>query len=235
MTLHPITYSAPRVWYDAGELLVNHVGLVNPGIGSVLEWSKARPALDVPFIISIVVKESWADWREVWTKLITRPCITGVEINVQCPNAKEESIAWETIRTMRERARGQLGFGLKFPFGWSAETIRNHLSTFETPVDFVTLCNGIPRGRVVGGGGKSVLTSEEGTITGSAANRAVVLALLHSLRSYCTDHNIAMVACGGVSARRHVDEFLREGATAVQIGSQFMREGAHIFTRLLEV
>ena len=44
--------------------------------------------------------------------------------------------------------------------------------------------------------------------------------------------NIQIIGCGGVESGSDVFEYILAGAAAVQVGTQFYREGCHCFKRI---
>jgi dihydroorotate dehydrogenase (fumarate) len=103
----------------------------------------------------------------------------------------------------------------------------------EYPINYITCINSLGNGLVINPDNDQIAIRPKdglGGIGGSVV-KPFALANVYQFRK-CLSHDMDIVGCGGIDTGRDIYEHILVGATAVQIGSTFMKEGVKCFERL---
>lgn len=235
LTMEPLTGNPEPRWYPdkwnkapREELLINSVGLTNPGIHRGLQ--KVPPMFpNTKLVISILGKnipefEIMANLVKNWSQTgITRTNIFGIELNLSCPNIggyldianqRPEIIKELFVRVLH---RSEMTVIVKLPP--SIDKIVEYARIAkEAGVHAVTVCNTIPAIRMVDG--MPVVATFTGGLSGYALH-PIALGLVDKVLDYV---DIPVIGCGGVFNVRDAQDFMDVGATAVQVGSAMLQD-----------
>ena len=98
---------------------------------------------------------------------------------------------------------------------------------------FITSINSIPNGLIVDFETETVAIKPKNGLggLGGAYIKPTTLANIH-LFYELMDKKVAIIGCGGIENGQDVFEHILCGASAVQIGTQLMKEGIGVFERL---
>lgn len=204
--------------------LLNSVGLQNPGAKVVAEEEipRLRQHFHQP-IIGNVCGFSLDDYRAC-CELIA-PKVEIVELNISCPNVHNGGMAFGTtpdgaasvVKAVREVCHKPLIVKLS-PNVTDIVVIAKACE--EAGADGLTLINTLLGMRIDIRRRKPVLARKMGGFSGPAVF-PIALRMVYQVSKAC---HIPVVGCGGVASAEDVVEMMMAGATAVQVGSENLRD-----------
>jgi len=220
ITLRPRRGNAqPRIVETAGGML-NSIGLQNIGIEAILKdvasvWATWR----VP-VIANIAGESISDYAELARKLDGVPGVSGIEMNISCPNVEsgldfgvDPRAAAEVTYAVRRET--QLPLLVKL-----SPNVTDLVSIASAVVgagaDALTLINTFPAMRIDIEARRPALGWGSGGLSGPAL-RPIALRMVYQVASALP--GVPIVGCGGVMSGDDAVEFLMAGASAVQVGT----------------
>ena len=212
----------PRI-ADCTAGLLNSVGLQNPGAKEVaeVEIPNLRKHFHQP-IMGNVCGFSLEDYRACCE--IIAPTVELVELNISCPNVHNGGMAFGTtpdgaasvVKAVREVCPKPLIVKLSPNVGDIVEIAR---ACEDAGADGLTLINTLLGMRIDIRRRKAVLARKMGGFSGPAVF-PVALRMVYQVSKAC---RIPVVGCGGVASAEDVVEMMMAGATAVQVGSENLR------------
>lgn len=201
--------------------MLNAIGLQNPGVDAWmrrdLAWLQQRGARVVVSVAGKTVEE----FREVARKLRRAGSVVALEVNLSCPNvehrglvfATDASAAGEVIAAVRREADvpvwGKLTSDVTDVVGVARAVV-------EAGADGLTLINTLLGMGIDAETGRPQLSNTYGGLSGPAI-KPVALRNVHQVHAALPD--VPIVGCGGARTAVDVVEFVRAGASAVQIGT----------------
>ena len=220
ITLRPRRGNAQlRIVETAGGML-NSIGLQNIGIEAILKdvapvWATWR----VP-VIANIAGESISDYAELARRLDGVSGVSGIEMNISCPNvesgldfAVDPRAAAEVTYAVRRETQLPLLVKLS-PNVTDLVSIAS--AVVDAGADALTLINTFPAMRIDIEARRPALGWGSGGLSGPAL-RPIALRLVYQVASALP--NIPIVGCGGVMSGDDAVEFLMAGASAVQVGT----------------
>ncbi len=220
ITLRPRRGNAqPRIVETAGGML-NSIGLQNIGIEAILKdvapvWATWR----VP-VIANIAGDSISDYAELARKLDGVSGVSGIEMNISCPNVEsgldfgvDPRAAAEVTYAVRRETQLPLLVKLS-PNVTDLVSIAS--AVVDAGADALTLINTFPAMRIDIEARRPALGWGSGGLSGPAL-RPIALRLVYQVASALP--NIPIVGCGGVMSGDDAVEFLMAGASAVQVGT----------------
>ena len=212
----------PRI-ADCTAGLLNSVGLQNPGAKEVaeVEIPNLRKHFHQP-IMGNVCGFSLEDYRACCE--IIAPTVELVELNISCPNVHNGGMAFGTtpegaasvVKAVREVCPRPLIVKLSPNVGDIVSIAR---ACEDAGADGLTLINTLLGMRIDIRRRKAVLARKMGGFSGPAVF-PVALRMVYQVSKAC---RIPVVGCGGVASAEDVVEMMMAGATAVQVGSENLR------------
>jgi dihydroorotate dehydrogenase (NAD+) catalytic subunit len=209
----------PRVTETPAGML-NSIGLQNPGVDAVLERYAPRWAgWEVPVLVN-VAGESVEDYVAVARKLDGQPGVSGIELNISCPNvgkgglqfALDPVAAAEVTRAVRRAT----DLPLLVKLSPAASDVRAVATAIEDAgADAITAVNTLSGMAIDRRARKPLLGNTYGGLSGPAL-KPVALRVVYEIAQVI---GIPIVAIGGVSSLEDVLDFLMAGACAVQVGT----------------
>lgn len=185
---------------------MNWVGMKNFGFDY---YVNIRPKK--PYIMSI-----YPDEEILSSSKILQPDL--IEINMSCPNLSSELSFRDTLDMISKNLKRK--FGIKIGLHQVEDVIR-----YKNPnIDFVTCCNTIPAIFHAGDDSDPDLYLKCGV--GGKSIKPYSLYAVHRLSKFT---RYPIIGCGGITCKDDVEEYLRFGAKAVQIGSYFFQHGCQVF------
>ncbi len=204
--------------------MLNAVGLENPGLETVLQdivpmWSRKSPA-----VVVSVVGESMEDFVELGRLADGVDGVAAVELNLSCPNyhngaqfSQSPQLAALAVDAFRFAYDMPLLVKLSpnvpdiAPIAQAAE---------QAGADALTICNTLPAMALDAKTGRPVLANGSGGLSGKALHGVA----LHLIYRAFPAVGIPIIGAGGVASCRGALDFIRAGATAVQIGTAALRD-----------
>lgn len=229
----------PR-YYETPWGSINSMGLPNEGFRYYLDYARHAEVFSKPYFIS-VSGLSHQDNVEIIKALAGHNNIHGIELNLSCPNVPgkpQTGYDFEQSRTLLERVFevADQPLGIKLPPYFDLlhfEMMAAVLNDF--PISFVTCINSIGNGLVIDTATESVVIKPKSGFGGIGGDFIKPTALANVRKFYTLlDEGVAVIGCGGIKTGMDAFEHILCGASAVQVGTQFMREGTGCFHRIAE-
>ena len=223
ITLRPRQGNAqPRIVETAGGML-NSIGLQNIGIEAILRdvapvWSTWR----VP-VIANIAGESIPNYAELARRLDGAAGVSGIEINVSCPNVENGLEFGSDPRAASDltyAVRRETDLPLLVKLGPNVtDIVVIAAAVADAGADALTLINTFPAMRINIDARRPELGWGSGGLSGPALKPIALRMVYQVARSL----SIPIVGCGGIVSAEDAIEFLMAGATAVQVGTATFR------------
>lgn len=216
---------------------INSMGLPNLGYKKYIDFSVTLQSFGKPVIASLVGM-SPKD-IPIIADAFNASDAQMLELNLSCPNLKgKPQIAYDiemTDQILREVfSVVKKPLGLKLPpyfdpIHW--EQMATVLKKY--PISFLSCINSVGNTLIVDGEKESPVIKPKGGFggLGGAYIKPVALANVRAFSQLLGDR-MSIIGVGGVLTGMDAFEFLLCGADAVQVGTQFMKEGPECFARI---
>lgn len=218
---------------------INSMGLPNLGYREYVGFAGALKKYGKPVIAS-VSGLCIADNVEI-LKAFNDSHADAIELNLSCPNIKgKPQIGYDFAQmdeVLRETTKVcKKPMGVKLPpyfdfvhFEEAARILREHNPAF------ITCINSIGNALVIDVDKESTVIRPKGGFGGLGGACIKPTALANVRKFYeLTEGKIPIIGVGGIFTGRDAFEFILAGATAVQIGTAFIQEGAGVFGRVAD-
>jgi dihydroorotate dehydrogenase (NAD+) catalytic subunit len=209
----------PRLVETAGGLL-NSIGWENIGIDALIEekapvWTGWR----VPVIVN-VAGETIDEYVAVAGKLEGVPGISGIELNISCPNVSTGGIEFgvdpELAAMVTAAVKAATTLPLIVKLSPNVTDIKEiALAVEEAGADAISLINTL-RGIAIDIDKRKPCL---GNIVGGLSGPAIKPVALYMVFEAARVVHIPVIGCGGIACAEDALEFIMAGATAVQIGT----------------
>lgn len=211
---------APRVAQVEGSM-INSVGLQGPGVsGWIEEELPALEAVGARVVASIWGRtiDEYRDAAEALAPVADR--LFAVEVNVSCPNLEDRkrmfSRSGQSASAVVEATAG-LGTARWVKLSPNVADIADiAAAVVDAGADAVTLTNTLLGLVLDPETGDSVLGGGGGGVSGPAL-RPVALRAVYDVAAAHPD--VPIIGVGGIASAEHVVQYLRAGASAVQVGT----------------
>jgi dihydroorotate dehydrogenase (NAD+) catalytic subunit len=209
----------PRVTETPGGML-NSIGLQNPGVDAVVErYAATWAGWPVPVIVN-VAGESVADYVEVTRRLDGVPGVSGIELNISCPNVGKGGLQFaidaEAAGSVTAAVRRATDLPLLVKLSPNVADVRPVARAIaDAGADALTAVNTLSGIAVAPSRERPLLGNVYGGLSGPAI-KPVALRVVYEVAQIVS---IPVVAIGGVTELADVLDFLAVGAVAVQVGT----------------
>lgn len=221
--------SQPRIAETPGGIL-NSIGLQNAGVEALIAdkapiWAGWR----VPVIVNIA-GETPEEYAELAKRLDSVPGVSGLEVNISCPNVRPTPGIFGTITragdefgaapgpaaevTAAVRQATTLPVIVKLTPN-TAEIVAVAKAVADAGADAVSLINTIKAMAIDIASRKPLLGNIHGGLSGPAI-KPVALRMVYEVSGAVS---IPVVGCGGITTAADAIEFFIAGASAVQVGT----------------
>lgn len=204
--------------------MLNAIGLANVGLERfVAEKVPFLRNAGCPVIVN-VVGHSVEDYRTVCCRLDEIDCISGLELNVSCPNVVDGlefgtdagRLAKLVSAVRNDVRRAKLIVKLSPNVTDITETAR---AAIDSGAEALSVINTLCGMAINVDSWKPMLANRTGGLSGPAI-KPVALFMVHRVYSkVARDANIPIIGMGGITDWRDAVEFLLAGATAVAMGT----------------
>lgn len=209
----------PRLFETASGLL-NSIGWQNIGVKALIKekapiWAKWR----VPVIVNIA-GEKVDDYVRLARELDGVPGVSGLEVNISCPNVKAGGAEFGTrpesaaAVTAAVRKATSLPLLVKLTPNTS-DIVKVAVAVAEAGADAISLINTLKGMAIDINRRRPVL----GNITGGLSGPAIKPVALYMVYQVAGAVDLPVIGCGGIATARDALEFIMAGATAVQVGT----------------
>lgn len=212
-----------RVVETCGGML-NAIGLANVGLQRFVdEYAPFLSELGIPIIVN-VVGHSIEDYATVCHELDKVDCVSGVELNVSCPNV-EDGLEFGTdpdrlhqlIATVKpEIKRAKLIVKLSPNVTDIAQTAA---AAVEAGTEVLAIINTLSGMAISVNTWKPILANRWGGLSGPAIKPIALYMVNRVYEKVARDKNIPIIGMGGISTWHDAVEFLLAGASAIAVGT----------------
>jgi dihydroorotate dehydrogenase (NAD+) catalytic subunit len=219
-TLEPRDGNAqPRI-IEVTAGILNSVGLQNIGVEALIkEQAPVWAGWSVPVIVNIA-GDTVEEYAQIASRLEGVKGISGIEVNISCPNVKcggmqfgtDPAMAAEVTRAVK--AVGSLPVIVKLSPNVTDITVIA-MAVEKAGADAVSLINTLSGMAIDIDRREPMLGNIMGGLSGPAI-RPVALQMVYRVAG-CV--SIPVIGCGGIAGGRHALEFIMAGATAVEVGT----------------
>ena len=209
----------PRLVETAGGLL-NSIGLENIGVDALIgEKAPVWAGWRVPVIVN-VAGETIDEYVAVTGKLEGVPGISGVELNISCPNVSAGGMEFGVDPELAARVTSAVKAATTLPLivklSPNVTDIKEiALAVEEAGADAISLINTLKGMAIDIDQRKPCL----GNIVGGFSGPAIKPVALYMVFETARVVRIPVIGCGGIACAEDVLEFIMAGATAIQIGT----------------
>ena len=200
--------------------LVNAIGLQGPGVAGFNE--KYMPFLrkhDIPVIVNIWGK-SLEEYGAVAAAFENVEGVSGLELNISCPNVKEGGIAFGTNPKMTADVVAHVRKNTKLPLIVKLSPNVPNIAEFARIAeaegsDAISLINTLPAMVIDIETRKPILSNVVGGLSGPAIHPVAVKLVWEAAKVV----KIPIIGMGGIMSAKEAIEFMVAGATAVAVGT----------------
>lgn len=209
----------PRLWETASGLL-NSIGLQNIGVEAVVtEKAPIWAQWKVPVIVNIA-GESIDEYRRIAAKLDGIAGISGIEVNISCPNVDSGGMEFGTDPKVAAKVTTAVKSATSLPVIVKlspnvTDIAEIALAVTEAGADAITLINTL-RGMTININEKR---PSLGNVVGGLSGPAIKPVALYMVYRVAGIVKVPVIGCGGISCAEDALEFIMAGASAVQVGT----------------
>jgi dihydroorotate dehydrogenase (NAD+) catalytic subunit len=202
--------------------MLNSIGLQNPGTKTVID--EIMPGLDkteTKFIINIS-GSSVEEYGEI-AKRFDNTDIDAIEINISCPNVKEDGVAFGNDPEMSFRVVEICRKNTTKPIITKlspnqTDIAANAVRCIEAGSDGLAVINTVMGMAVDVETKKPVIGNNRGGLSGPAI-KPIALLKVHQVYQVSKKHNVPIIGQGGIVSAKDAIEFIIAGADTVGIGT----------------
>jgi dihydroorotate dehydrogenase (NAD+) catalytic subunit len=201
--------------------ILNAIGLQGIGVEALIKekaplWDKWK----VPVIVNIA-GNSVEEYGEVAARLDQVPGVSGLEVNISCPNIKSGGVEFGLDPQAAAKVTSAVRQATSLPV-WvkltpnTSEVVKIACAVAAAGADALVLINTLKGMAIDIKTRRPVLGNLTGGLSGPAI-KPVALRMVYEVAGAVKD--IPIIGCGGIVKAEDVIEFMLAGASAVQIGS----------------
>jgi len=209
----------PRLAETASGLL-NSIGLQNIGIEALIKekapiWASWR----VPVIVNIA-GETVEDYAQLAGKLDGVAGISGIEVNISCPNIKAGGAEFGANAKSAAEITSAVKIATSLPILVKLTPNTSNIAEIATAVAeagayAISLINTL-KGMVIDTTRRRPLL---GSIAGGLSGPAIKPVALYMVYEVAGAVELPVIGCGGITTANDAIKFIMAGASAIQIGS----------------
>ncbi len=200
--------------------MINAIGLQGPGVeGFIRDYMPFLQKVGVPVIVNIW-GTSTEEYAEVARHLSDVPGVSGLELNISCPNVKEGGHAFgtdpKTVANLITIVRAVTSLPLLPKLAPNVPDIKVFVrAAQESGANAISMINTIPAMAIDIETRKPILANKVGGLSGSCIH-PVAVKLVYEAAQVAT---VPILAMGGIMNPDDAIELLIAGATAVAVGT----------------
>ncbi|MBI5805558.1 dihydroorotate dehydrogenase [candidate division TA06 bacterium] len=209
----------PRVYETPGGML-NSIGLANVGAEKFLKEKLPELLSHHPVVIVNIAGNTMEEYVELAGMLKGRPGISGIELNISCPNVKQGGVAFGSdpiqaakLTTLAKKAADKPLIVKLSPNVADIAAIARAVE--QAGADAISLINTLYGMAIDIDKQRPVL----GNITGGLSGPAVKPVALYNVFKASRAVKVPVIGLGGIMSSDDAVEFMLAGASAVQIGT----------------
>ena len=209
----------PRLAETASGVL-NSIGLQNIGVKALIKekapiWAGWR----VPVIVNIA-GETVADYARLAAELDGVAGISGIEVNISCPNVKAGGAEFGTDPQSAASVTAAVTAATSLPVAVkmtpnTSDIVRIAIAVAEAGADAICLINTLKGMAIDISKRRPLLGNTTGGLSGPAI-KPIALAMVYEVAGAV---DLPVIGCGGITTGSDAIEFIMAGASAVQVGT----------------
>lgn len=209
----------PRLWETASGIL-NSIGLQNIGVKALIrEKAPIWGGWQVPVIVNIA-GETIDDYAKLAGQLDGVAGISGIEINISCPNVKAGGAAFgadpESAAEVTDAVKAATSLPVLVKLTPTTGDITGvAVAVAKAGADAISLINSLQGMAIDITNRRPVLGNIIGGLSGSAI-KPLALSMVYEVAGAV---DLPVIGCGGITCASDAIEFFMVGASAVQVGS----------------
>jgi dihydroorotate dehydrogenase (NAD+) catalytic subunit len=208
----------PRIAETAAGM-INSIGLQNIGIEAILkDVAPVWATWEVP-VIANIAGETVSDYAELAARLDGVPGVSGLEMNISCPNVEsgmEFGVDPRAATEVTAAVRRQSGLPLIVKLTPNVnDVVGIGRAVADAGADALTLINTYPAMKIDVRTRRPALGWGSGGLSGPAL-KPIAIRLVYQVARAVT---VPIIGCGGITTGEDAVEFLMAGASAVQVGT----------------
>ncbi len=219
LTLEPRAGNpVPRIAESRGVIL-NAVGLQNPGVEHFIEYDLAWLKATGTCVIANVAGKTLEDYYEICKRLNGK--VDMIELNISCPNVKSGGMAFgikpDTVEEVTKCAKdGAKDTPLIVKLSPNVESISENARRAEKGgADCVSLINTLTGMAIDIERRRPIIANNTGGVSG-AGIKPIAVRMVYEVAQAV---HIPVIGMGGITCAEDAIEFLMAGASAVQVGT----------------
>lgn len=214
----------PRV-VETESGMLNAIGLANIGLERfIAEKIAVIEKLGTPVFVNIAGAQI-EDYLEVAGALANQPAISGLELNISCPNVKQGGISFGTdpvliakvTRAVKEAAADKL-LVVKLTPNVTDITV-TAAAAIENGADALSMINTFTAMAIDIETRRPILANRTGGLSGPAIKPIAVHLINQVYTKVAKPNNVPIIGLGGIRSYRDAVEFMLAGASAVAVGT----------------
>jgi dihydroorotate dehydrogenase (NAD+) catalytic subunit len=217
----------PRLAETPGGML-NAIGLQNMGVEALIRDEAPRWAgWQVPVIVNIAA-DTASDYAEIARHLDGVPGISGLEVNISCPNVAAGCMEFGSDPRLAAAVTAAVREATKLPIivkltPNTADVVAVALAVAEAGADAISLINTLKGMSIDIKKRRPLLANLTGGLSGPAV-KPVALAMVYAVAGAVS---VPVIGGGGIMNGEDALEFIMAGAVAVEVGTAtFVNPGA---------
>jgi dihydroorotate dehydrogenase (NAD+) catalytic subunit len=224
-TLEPRTGNAPLRMIETPAGMLNAIGLQNIGVDAVArEKAPIWTRWSVPVLVN-VSGSTVEEYVEIVRRLDGVPGVSGIELNISCPNVKHGGVAFGVepgaAADVTGAVRQQTSLPLVVKLSPNVTDIRTIAAAVEAAgADAISMINTV-YGMTVDASRRS---PSLGAIRGGLSGPAIKPLALHLVYEVAQQVSIPIVGLGGIVTGADAVEFILAGASAVALGTALLSD-----------
>jgi len=200
--------------------LLNSIGLQNIGVKALIkEKAPLWASWQVPVIVNIA-GEIIDDYAQVASELDGVAGVSGIEVNISCPNIKAGGIEFGANPESASRVTAAVKNNTSLPI-WvklppnTSGIVEIAVAVAEAGADAISLINTL-KGMAI-----DITTHSPflGNVTGGLSGPAIKPVALYMVYEVAGAVDIPVIGCGGITTASDAVEFIMAGASAIQVGT----------------
>ena len=208
-----------QAWEQGDYILLNSIGLTNPGIEAALTQLAPQWEGYATKVLLSISGHSVAQFGEMAAMTRGVAGFQGIELNLSCPNIENGALFSHSASLTAAAVgavRANTGLPLLAKLAPNVPDVTEIAkAAVDAGADALTISNTVPAMAIDVEARKPVLGGITGGLSGIGL-RPISLALVYRAAQVV---DVPIVGVGGIFEAKHVLEYILAGATAVQIGS----------------
>ena len=224
-TLHARSGNAQPRTLETASGMLNAIGLQNPGVHKVIErYASIWETWQTPVIVNIA-GETVREFVQLAEYLEGVPGVTGLEVNVSCPNVQEGGAVFgasaEAVANVTSAVRRTTTLPLIVKLSPNVSDVRPiAVAAASSGADAISLINTIIGLSIDIHTRRPTLANRTGGLSGPAVKPIALRMVYEVARELRATHpHVPIIGLGGISNATAALEFLMAGASAIQIGT----------------